>query len=204
MNLSVSQRCEFVKNTPDCTSDQGFINYPWMTFCLFSPQLLPLVITLYVRTISLTTLLTLNCSAHNWAAFWCVSGEQDIFVYIFYIKASGFNITSHLVTLTFSFLHFLFSHQVLWLLILFLVLGLIASDLWVCEDALKVIWYTVYSVFWVWVGLFIVSHCIPFALYILSLQCKIASLQRKCIKKLLFLFFSSSSTTWPRASWALR
>lgn len=48
MNLSTSERCEFVKNTSDCTSDQGFINYPWITFCLFSSPLLPLVITLYV------------------------------------------------------------------------------------------------------------------------------------------------------------
>ncbi|KAI7814939.1 putative sodium/potassium/calcium exchanger 6, partial [Triplophysa rosa] len=48
MNLSASQRCEFVKNTPDCVSDEGFINYPWITFCLFLSNLLPLVITLYV------------------------------------------------------------------------------------------------------------------------------------------------------------
>ncbi|XP_051983913.1 mitochondrial sodium/calcium exchanger protein-like isoform X2 [Xyrauchen texanus] len=48
MNLSASQRCDFVKNTQDCASDEGFINYPWVTFCLFSPHLLPLVITLYV------------------------------------------------------------------------------------------------------------------------------------------------------------
>ncbi|XP_051505604.1 mitochondrial sodium/calcium exchanger protein isoform X1 [Myxocyprinus asiaticus] len=48
MNLSSSQRCEFVKNTPDCASDEGFINYPWVTFCLFSPHLLHLIITLCV------------------------------------------------------------------------------------------------------------------------------------------------------------
>lgn len=48
MNLSASQRCEFVKNTPDCTSDEGFIKYPVVTFCLFTPNLLPLAITLYV------------------------------------------------------------------------------------------------------------------------------------------------------------
>lgn len=50
MNLSASQRCEFVKNTPDCTSDEGFIKYPVVTFCLFPSNLLPLAITLYVRT----------------------------------------------------------------------------------------------------------------------------------------------------------
>ncbi|XP_073693109.1 mitochondrial sodium/calcium exchanger protein [Garra rufa] len=48
MNLSASQRCEFVKNTSDCTSDEGFIKYPLVTFCLFPPNLLPLAITLYV------------------------------------------------------------------------------------------------------------------------------------------------------------
>ncbi|XP_059388919.1 mitochondrial sodium/calcium exchanger protein-like [Carassius carassius] len=48
MNLSASQRCEFVKNTSDCTSDEGFIKYPEVTFCLFPPNLLPLAITLYV------------------------------------------------------------------------------------------------------------------------------------------------------------
>ncbi|XP_016361360.1 sodium/potassium/calcium exchanger 6, mitochondrial-like isoform X3 [Sinocyclocheilus anshuiensis] len=48
MNLSASQRCEFVKNTPDCASDEGFIKYPVVTFCLFPPNLLPLAITLYV------------------------------------------------------------------------------------------------------------------------------------------------------------
>ncbi|KAK2913953.1 hypothetical protein QQF64_030231 [Cirrhinus molitorella] len=48
MNLSASQRCEFVKNTSDCTSDEGFIKYPVVTFCLFPPNLLPLAITLYV------------------------------------------------------------------------------------------------------------------------------------------------------------
>ncbi|RXN17315.1 sodium potassium calcium exchanger mitochondrial isoform X1 [Labeo rohita] len=47
MNLSANQRCEFVKNTSDCTSDEGFIKYPVVTFCLFPPNLLPLAITLY-------------------------------------------------------------------------------------------------------------------------------------------------------------
>ncbi|TRY85792.1 hypothetical protein DNTS_014594 [Danionella cerebrum] len=48
MNLSINQRCEFVKNTPDCASDEGFIKYPYVTFCQFAPNLLPLAITLYV------------------------------------------------------------------------------------------------------------------------------------------------------------
>ncbi|KAI4881052.1 hypothetical protein NFI96_030017 [Prochilodus magdalenae] len=48
MNLSADQRCEFVRNTPDCAAEGGFINYPWITFCLLPPQLLPLAIFLYV------------------------------------------------------------------------------------------------------------------------------------------------------------
>lgn len=48
MNVSASQRCEYVKNTPDCASDEGFIKYPFVTFCLFTPSLLPLAITIYV------------------------------------------------------------------------------------------------------------------------------------------------------------
>ncbi|XP_076147572.1 mitochondrial sodium/calcium exchanger protein isoform X1 [Alosa pseudoharengus] len=47
MNLSANQRCEFVKNTPDCSQEDGFINYPRFTFCQFSPRLLPLAITIY-------------------------------------------------------------------------------------------------------------------------------------------------------------
>ncbi|XP_076864258.1 mitochondrial sodium/calcium exchanger protein [Brachyhypopomus gauderio] len=48
MNLSASQRCEFIQTTPDCVADGGFINYPWVTFCVLSPQLLPLAIFLYI------------------------------------------------------------------------------------------------------------------------------------------------------------
>lgn len=47
MNLSANQRCEFVKSTPDCDQEDGFIHYPRITFCVFSSQLLPLAITLY-------------------------------------------------------------------------------------------------------------------------------------------------------------
>uniref|UniRef100_A0AAR2IRD1 Sodium/calcium exchanger membrane region domain-containing protein n=1 Tax=Pygocentrus nattereri TaxID=42514 RepID=A0AAR2IRD1_PYGNA len=50
MNLSASQRCEFVVTTPDCAAEDGFINYPWITFCLLTPQLLPLGIFLYVSS----------------------------------------------------------------------------------------------------------------------------------------------------------
>ncbi|KAL7833864.1 hypothetical protein AOLI_G00288240 [Acnodon oligacanthus] len=48
MNLSASQRCDFALATPDCAAEDGFINYPWITFCLLTPQLLPLGIFLYV------------------------------------------------------------------------------------------------------------------------------------------------------------
>ncbi|XP_053472577.1 mitochondrial sodium/calcium exchanger protein isoform X2 [Ictalurus furcatus] len=48
MTLPASQRCEFVLNTTDCHVEGGFINYPWITFCLFPAKLLPLAIFLYV------------------------------------------------------------------------------------------------------------------------------------------------------------
>ncbi|XP_030621985.1 mitochondrial sodium/calcium exchanger protein [Chanos chanos] len=48
MNVSADRRCEFVKSTPDCSKEDGFINYPWITFCLFSSRLFPLAVFLYV------------------------------------------------------------------------------------------------------------------------------------------------------------
>ncbi|MCJ8747475.1 hypothetical protein PDJAM_G00153920 [Pangasius djambal] len=48
MTLPAAQRCEFVLNTTDCHVEGGFINYPWITFCLFPPKLLPLAIFFYV------------------------------------------------------------------------------------------------------------------------------------------------------------
>ncbi|XP_060767551.1 mitochondrial sodium/calcium exchanger protein isoform X2 [Neoarius graeffei] len=48
MTLPPAQRCEFVLNTTDCHVECGFINYSWVTFCLFPPKLLPLAIFIYV------------------------------------------------------------------------------------------------------------------------------------------------------------
>ncbi|GAA6091149.1 mitochondrial sodium/calcium exchanger protein isoform X1 [Tachysurus ichikawai] len=48
MTLPAVQRCEFVVNTTDCHIEGGFINYPYITFCVFPPKLLPLVIFFYV------------------------------------------------------------------------------------------------------------------------------------------------------------
>ncbi|KAG7315319.1 hypothetical protein KOW79_021407 [Hemibagrus wyckioides] len=48
MTLPATQRCEFVLNTTDCHVEGGFINYPYITFCLFPPKLLPLAIFFYV------------------------------------------------------------------------------------------------------------------------------------------------------------
>ncbi|KAF5894939.1 mitochondrial sodium/calcium exchanger protein isoform X1, partial [Clarias magur] len=48
MTLPADQRCDFVLNTTDCDAEGGFINYPWITFCLFPPKLLPLAILFYV------------------------------------------------------------------------------------------------------------------------------------------------------------
>lgn len=46
MNLSAADRCAFVKNTPDCNMEDGFIHYLHLAFCLLSPNLTPLTITL--------------------------------------------------------------------------------------------------------------------------------------------------------------
>ncbi|XP_076586071.1 mitochondrial sodium/calcium exchanger protein isoform X2 [Chaetodon auriga] len=45
MNLSAADRCAFVKNTPDCSMEDGFINYLHTAFCLLPPNLTPLTIT---------------------------------------------------------------------------------------------------------------------------------------------------------------
>ncbi|KAL6114268.1 slc8b1 [Pungitius sinensis] len=46
MNLSAADRCAFVRNTPDCNMEDGFINYLHVAFCLLPPNLTPLTITL--------------------------------------------------------------------------------------------------------------------------------------------------------------
>ncbi|XP_071338934.1 mitochondrial sodium/calcium exchanger protein [Trachinotus anak] len=48
MNLSAVDRCAFVKKTPDCTMEDGFINYLDVAFCLLPPNLTPLTITLCI------------------------------------------------------------------------------------------------------------------------------------------------------------
>ncbi|XP_034727675.1 mitochondrial sodium/calcium exchanger protein isoform X2 [Etheostoma cragini] len=48
MNLSAADRCAFVKNTPDCDMEDGFINYLQVAFCLLPPNLTPLTITLCI------------------------------------------------------------------------------------------------------------------------------------------------------------
>ncbi|XP_032434274.1 mitochondrial sodium/calcium exchanger protein isoform X1 [Xiphophorus hellerii] len=46
MNYSAAERCAFVKRTPDCSMEDGFINYLRLAFCLLPPNLTPLTITL--------------------------------------------------------------------------------------------------------------------------------------------------------------
>lgn len=48
MNLSAADRCAFVKSTPDCNMEDGFINYLRLAFCLLPPNLTPLTITLCI------------------------------------------------------------------------------------------------------------------------------------------------------------
>lgn len=143
MNLSASQRCEFVKNTPDCTSDEGFIKYPVVTFCLFPPNLLPLAITLYVRTHLAQSIecccvsLFVECDMflftyptetemtrhHPGCVIWFYIGCVSLWFCMLLKPLSRF--------LFLSFLLFFYFFQVIWLFVLFLLLGMIASDLWV-------------------------------------------------------------------------
>ncbi|XP_029427707.1 mitochondrial sodium/calcium exchanger protein [Rhinatrema bivittatum] len=46
-NLNVSEQCSFVKNTPDCQAEDGFLHYLDGIFCIFAPFLMPLAIFLY-------------------------------------------------------------------------------------------------------------------------------------------------------------
>uniref|UniRef100_A0A3P9GZI1 Solute carrier family 8 member B1 n=1 Tax=Oryzias latipes TaxID=8090 RepID=A0A3P9GZI1_ORYLA len=46
MNRTPAERCTFVKNTPDCDMEDGFINYLNVVFCLLPPNLTPFTITL--------------------------------------------------------------------------------------------------------------------------------------------------------------
>ncbi|CAN9513267.1 unnamed protein product [Ophioblennius macclurei] len=48
MNHTAAERCAFVRSTPDCDMGDGFINYLDVAFCLLSPYLTPLTITLCI------------------------------------------------------------------------------------------------------------------------------------------------------------
>lgn len=45
-----SEWCRFVRSNPDCRLEGGFLDYIEGVFCVFPPRLLPLAVTLYVRT----------------------------------------------------------------------------------------------------------------------------------------------------------
>ncbi|NWT68407.1 NCLX protein, partial [Prunella himalayana] len=42
-----SEWCHFIRSTPDCRLDGGFLDYLGGVFCVFPPRLLPLAVTLY-------------------------------------------------------------------------------------------------------------------------------------------------------------
>ncbi|KAK7934074.1 hypothetical protein WMY93_004970 [Mugilogobius chulae] len=46
MSLPVAERCDFVKNTSDCNTEDSFINYIHVAFCLLPGNLTPLTIIL--------------------------------------------------------------------------------------------------------------------------------------------------------------
>uniref|UniRef100_A0A3B5MG68 Sodium/calcium exchanger membrane region domain-containing protein n=1 Tax=Xiphophorus couchianus TaxID=32473 RepID=A0A3B5MG68_9TELE len=84
-----SLRCAFVKRTPDCSMEDGFINYLRLAFCLLPPNLTPLSITLCVRPVHASVFCpnlsaissTLHCS-HNVAGVTFLAlgnGAPDIF-----------------------------------------------------------------------------------------------------------------------------
>ncbi|XP_006901077.1 PREDICTED: sodium/potassium/calcium exchanger 6, mitochondrial [Elephantulus edwardii] len=47
-SVNASNRCDFIRNNPDCQSSEGYLDYLEGIFCCFSPSLLPLAVTLYV------------------------------------------------------------------------------------------------------------------------------------------------------------
>uniref|UniRef100_A0A4W6GAR6 Solute carrier family 8 member B1 n=1 Tax=Lates calcarifer TaxID=8187 RepID=A0A4W6GAR6_LATCA len=61
MNISAADRCAFVKSTPDCSMEDGFINYLHVAFCLLPPNLTPLTITLCVRPVCVCLCLGVFC-----------------------------------------------------------------------------------------------------------------------------------------------
>ncbi|XP_077417582.1 mitochondrial sodium/calcium exchanger protein isoform X2 [Vanacampus margaritifer] len=48
MDVSAAERCAFVKNAPDCSVEDGFVNYLQVAFCLLPPDLTPLTVTLCI------------------------------------------------------------------------------------------------------------------------------------------------------------
>ncbi|XP_061133684.1 mitochondrial sodium/calcium exchanger protein isoform X1 [Syngnathus typhle] len=48
MNINATDRCAFVKNTPDCSMEDGFIKYLQVAFCLLPPDLTPLSLILCI------------------------------------------------------------------------------------------------------------------------------------------------------------
>ncbi|XP_035235579.1 mitochondrial sodium/calcium exchanger protein isoform X4 [Anguilla anguilla] len=48
MNLSADQRCIFVKTTPDCAQEDGFVDYLRIAFCLFPFHLLPIAVFIFI------------------------------------------------------------------------------------------------------------------------------------------------------------
>uniref|UniRef100_A0A671YE89 Solute carrier family 8 member B1 n=1 Tax=Sparus aurata TaxID=8175 RepID=A0A671YE89_SPAAU len=64
MNVSAADRCTFVKTTPDCSIEDGFINYLRVAFCLLPPNLTPLTVTLCVRSVFCPNLSAISTSLH--------------------------------------------------------------------------------------------------------------------------------------------
>ncbi|XP_037114187.1 mitochondrial sodium/calcium exchanger protein isoform X2 [Syngnathus acus] len=48
MNINATDRCAFVKSTPDCSMEDGFVKYLQVAFCLLPPDLTPLSVILCI------------------------------------------------------------------------------------------------------------------------------------------------------------
>lgn len=92
-----SEWCHFIRSNPDCRLDGGFLDYLDGVFCVFPPRLLPLAVTLYVRT---------GTGSAGDALLWG--------------RGVGTPLTP---------LHASLTPQALWLLYLFIILGVTAEKL---------------------------------------------------------------------------
>ncbi|KAM4049138.1 mitochondrial sodium/calcium exchanger protein [Anomaloglossus baeobatrachus] len=78
--VNTSLRCEFIRNTSDCSDNDGYIGYLDVAFCSFPPQLFPLAIFLYEpRSHNLENYLSLTVGPHGVTFLAFGNGAPDVF-----------------------------------------------------------------------------------------------------------------------------